>query len=157
MREISPFPLWIGHADDGRDHVQRGEFGIEAVVQLAIEEPPIAPPREVVYCRVPLLDGAGNPPERLHLAIRAVAALLERNVQTLVCCGNGLSRSPVIAAAALALIHHAPPGEWLMRVIGSEPGDVSPGFWDEVVGLSDLWSADDPAAARPRPHGSGPL
>jgi hypothetical protein len=157
MREISPFPLWIGHADDGRDRVQLAEFGIEAVVQLAAEEPPLVPLRELIYCRVPLLDGVGNPPGRLHLAIGTVAELLGRGVPTLVCCGNGLSRAPVIAAAALARRHGASPGEWLMRIIATHPADVSPGFWDEVVALSPPGADDAPGPGRPRPGGSGAL
>jgi protein-tyrosine phosphatase len=140
MHEISPFPLWIGHAGDGRDNVQLSEFGVEAVVQLAIEEPPLDPLREMVYCRVPLLDGVGNPPGRLLLAVRTVTELIRGNVQTLVCCGNGLSRSPVIAAAALALIHREPPDDWLRRVVALNPSDVSPGFWDEVVALFPEWA-----------------
>jgi hypothetical protein len=137
MQEISPFPLWIGHAGDGRDLVQLTDFGIEAVVQLALEEPPL---RELIYCRIPLVDGVGNVPERLHLAVQTVASLLRRNVQTLVCCGNGMSRAPVIAAVALALMHHEPPEVWLKRVVALNPSDVSPGFWDEVVELFPEWA-----------------
>jgi hypothetical protein len=113
------------------------DAGIKALVELAAEEPPSQPPRELIYCRFPLLDGTGNERQLLDLAISSVANLLERKVPTLVACGRGLSRSPAVAAAALALIYQEPPGECLKRVAQHCHSDVSPGLWSEIASYLD--------------------
>jgi hypothetical protein len=132
MRQILPHPLWLGHAGDGRDYRRLLDAGIGAVVQLALEEPPLQPPHELICCRFPLLDGPGNDPDLLALAAATVARLLRRGVPTLVCCGGGMSRSPAVAAAALALALRQDPDECLKRVAEHHPADVLPGLWEEV-------------------------
>jgi protein-tyrosine phosphatase len=104
MRQIPPHLLWLGHAGDGRDYRSILDADIQALVQLAAEEPALDSPRDLVYCRFPLVDGSGNDRKLLYLAIMTVVNLLEKKVPTLVFCGAGMSRSPAIAAAALALI-----------------------------------------------------
>jgi len=89
MNQILPHPLWIGHAGDGRDNRRLLDNGIRAIVQLAVEEPPLQPPRELVYLRFPLRDGPDNPDGLLELAVGAVVALLRQRMRTLACCGAG--------------------------------------------------------------------
>ena len=132
MRQISAHPLWLGHAGDGRDYRRILDTGIQAVVQLAAEEPVLELPRDLVYCRFPLVDGPGNDWKLLQLAITTVANLLEKKVPTLVVCGAGLSRSPVIAAAAIALVFQQSADECLKQVAEHFPADVAPALWDEV-------------------------
>lgn len=132
MNPIPPYQLWVGHAGDGRAFQEVFDKGIKAIVQLALEEPPLQSPREVIYLRFPLLDGSGNDPNVLHLAISCVANLIKQRAPTLVCCGAGMSRSPAIVAAALSTVEHADVEECLERVIQSHPADLSPGLWDEV-------------------------
>ena len=132
MHQIPPHLLWIGHAGDGRDFRQVLETGIQALVQLAAEEPVLALPRDFVYCRFPLIDGPGNDGKLLQLAITTVANLLEKKVPTLVICGAGLSRSPAIAAAALAVVFQQSPNECLKQVAEHFTADVVPGWWNEV-------------------------
>ncbi len=127
-----PYPLWVGHAGDGSQNRVLHELGIEAVVQVAAEEPPLSPPRSLMFHRFPLLDGSGNSPAVLRLAVETVAALIRLRVPTLVCCGMGLSRSPAIAAAGLALALREPADEVLRRLADCHPVDVSPAFWAEV-------------------------
>jgi hypothetical protein len=55
-----------------------------------------------VYLRFPLLDGAGNPPWLLRLAVEAVVSLLRAGVPALVFCSAGMSRTPAIAEGAVA-------------------------------------------------------
>jgi hypothetical protein len=43
-----------------------------------------------------------------------------------------MSRSPAIAAMALAILHQDDPDECLKRVAEHQPADVVPGLWDEV-------------------------
>ena len=135
MKQILPHRLWLGHAGDGRDFQQLFEAGIQASVQLAAEEPVILAPRELIHVRIPLLDGPGNRAEFLTLAIRTVAAFLTLRVPTLVCCGAGMSRSPCIAAAALAMTSGESPGQALRRIVEQRPCDVSPSLWNEVIAL----------------------
>ncbi len=135
MTQILPHPIWIGHADEDHDFAHIFDEGIEAVIELAAEEPVFPSRRELIYCRYPLFDGPGNRPEVLALAISTVASLAASSVPTLVCCGSGMSRSPAIVAAALALIHHEPPEECLIRVTRHHHSDVSPGLWNEIAQL----------------------
>ena len=89
MREIIPTRLWIGNAMDARNVTGVLGLGIAAVVDLAIEEPPIQFPRDVVYCRFPLIDGTGNQPAVLRVAIDTVAYFIASRTPTLVACGAG--------------------------------------------------------------------
>ena len=132
MHQIEPYQLWVGHAGDGRALQEALDRGIRAIVQLAMADLPLQPPRELVYCRIPLLDGAGNDPGLLQLAVNNVAALLRQGTPTLVCCGAGMSRSPAIVAAALSIVEQADVDECLKRVTSRDGADVSPGFWEEV-------------------------
>ena len=94
MRQILPHSLWLGHARDAQDFKRVFDLGISALVQLAVEEPALQQPRELICCRFPLVDGPGNEIVVLNLAITTLANLLEQKVPTLVTCGAGLSRSP---------------------------------------------------------------
>src|SRR5476651_2284842 len=124
MRQIIPHYLWLGHAGDGRDFRRVLDIGIQAVVQLAAEEPVLALPRDLVYCRFPLVDGPGNDWKLLQMAVTTVANLLEKKLPTLVVCGAGLSRSPVIAAAAISLVFQKSADECLKQVAEHFPADV---------------------------------
>ena len=132
MRQITPFPVWVGHGGDGRAFPELFELGIRAVVQLAAEELPIQTPRELVFFRVPLVDGGGNDVKLLDLAVRSVAALLQRGIPALVCCGGGMSRSPVIVAAALAVLHGNDFEGSLKLVTEEGPADFSTVLLTEV-------------------------
>lgn len=132
MRPVAGFPLWIGHVGDMRDPRALLSTGIRAVIDLALNEPPAVLPRELVYCRFPLIDGIGNPPWLLQAAVACVANFLRCETPTLVCCGAGMSRSPCIAAAALAHVHGCSADEALTWVAKSGAVDVMPGFWAEV-------------------------
>lgn len=135
MRQVFPHFLWLGHAGDGRDHRRQMSLGIRAILQLAAEEPALQPPREMLYCRVPLLDSSGNDPRRLELAITTLTLFLEQRVPTLVCCGAGMSRGPAVVAAALARMDDESADTCLKRVAEHHPADVAPGLWNEVTRL----------------------
>jgi hypothetical protein len=138
IHQVSPHPLWVGHAGDGGDARQLHGLGIEAVVQVAAEEPPLSPPRDLIYLRFPLVDGSGNPSSTLRLAVGAVAGLIRLRVPTLVCCGMGLSRSPSVLAVALASVRREAPDDVLRMLADLHPVDVSPGFWREIRSIRPL-------------------
>jgi protein-tyrosine phosphatase len=135
MRQIVGLPLWLGHVGDMRDLRTVLSTGILAVVDLALNEPPAAVTRELVYCRFPLVDGVGNPPWLLRAAVDCVAGLLDNRTPTLVYCANGMSRSPAIAAAAIARLRGCSPAEALAVVVKAGAADVSPGLWSEIQAL----------------------
>ena len=150
--QISPYSLWVGHGGEvaGRpsglyDH------GIEAVVQLAAEELPLSTPRELLYHRFPLLDGSGNRPEVLMLAVGTVATLLRLRVPTLVCCGMGLSRSPAVASVALAIVRRERPDDVLRMVSERHPVDISPGFWKEIRTVQPIATGSEAVEAGRQP------
>ncbi len=132
MRPIAGFPLWIGHIGDVRDPRALLSAGVLAVIDLALNEPPARLPRELVYCRFPLIDGAGNPPWLLRAAVDCVADFLRSGTPTLVYCGAGMSRSPCIAAVGIARVRGCSAEEALLWVAKSGAVDVTPGFWAEV-------------------------
>jgi hypothetical protein len=136
MRQIDGHPLWVGNARDARDVPSLLDAGIEAVVDLAVNEPPAVLSREVVYLRFPLVDGDGNPEWVLRAAIDAVRGLIRDRVPTLVACSMGLSRAPTVAAVALAAETGRRPehvlGEWMER---HTTLDVSASLWRELVGI----------------------
>ncbi|MEX2139469.1 MAG: dual specificity protein phosphatase [Pirellulales bacterium] len=133
MIRIEPFLLWLGHAGDCRDRERILEAGIDAVVQLAIEEPPVVLPREIVFVRIPLYDGSGNSPDVLRLAVKTVEHLLAAKVPTLLCCSGGMSRSPAIAAFAIARSSGQSPAQSLEHVRGWHGTDVSPALWQDLL------------------------
>jgi protein-tyrosine phosphatase len=132
MREVIPTVLWIGNAQDGHNVQAVLGLGISAVVNLAMEEPPTLYPRDVVYCRFPLIDGAGNATAVLKSAIDTIANLIRGPIPTLVTCDGGMSRSPAIVAAALAAIENTSPEKALARIAAAGPHDVSATFWADV-------------------------
>ena len=132
MREIIPGIVWIGNARDARDVKSVLKLEIDAVVDLAIEETPCRYPREIIYCRFPLLDGEGNSPALLRTAIYTVAMLIEMQLPLLVACSGGMSRSPAVVAMALARTMKGTASEWLKRIASSGPCDVAPALWHDL-------------------------
>ncbi|MBY0514346.1 MAG: dual specificity protein phosphatase family protein [Gemmataceae bacterium] len=123
MRRVGDYPLWIGTARDARDIKRVLDAGIEAIVDLAMEEPPVVGTRELVCLRFPLTDDDGNAAWLVLAAVGAVAELVSAGVPTLVACGAGMSRSPTVAAAALAINETRLPADVLRALPG--PVDVS--------------------------------
>jgi protein-tyrosine phosphatase len=132
MRRIEHYSLWLGHRGDAGDPQVIVATGIFAVVYLALNESPASLPRDRTYCRFPLVDGTGNPAWLLQAAVETVACFLRSSTPTLVYCSAGLSRSPCIAGAAIAVVRGCPLEEGLKFVLQSGPADVSPGLWSDV-------------------------
>jgi hypothetical protein len=136
MRQVQPYPLWLGHVGDVRDLSGMLAAGVSALVDLAVDEPPARVTRELIYCRFPLVDGTGNAPPLLRLAIDTTAGLIRAALPTLVICSSGLSRTLAVAAAGLAAATGRPAAECLTELARVRPGDVSPGLWQDVRRLS---------------------
>lgn len=126
MRPIGAEPLWIGHAGDLRDPRAILSAGIKAILELADNELFAALPRELIRLRFPLSDGGDNPYWLLRLAANSLAALIQAEVPTLVCCSNGMSRSVCITAAAHSQARGISLDEALRDIAQYGPADVSP-------------------------------
>lgn len=131
MREIVPHQLWVGNAGDLRDPASIFEQEIEAIIDLAVEELPAAVPRSLIYCRFPLNDGE-NESRLLLLAMKTAVSFLREQRPFLICCSAGMSRSPAIAAGALAVVQSRDADTVLEEIVAGHPHDVSPVFWQEV-------------------------
>jgi hypothetical protein len=133
MRQIHPHALWLGHVGDVRDWRAVFDAGIQAIIDLAGNEPPATPPRDLSYQRFPLVDGPGNPDWLLKLACATISELQRSGIPTLVYCSAGMSRSPAIAAAAISVVTNRSLDEALDIVRQAGDIDVSPGLWASVT------------------------
>ena len=133
MRRVVGFQLWIGTARDARDLRGVLDAGIEAIVDLAMEERPVHPTRELMYLRFPLTDDGENPRLRLRMTMWALEELIGDLVPTLVACGAGMSRSPALVAVVVSQFKGIPPETVLEELRATGPVDVSPGLWQSLV------------------------
>lgn len=101
MDEVAP-GLFVGTVDDAGDAAALRDRAITRVVSLTHEAPDPAP-AEVAVVDVPMRDGPQNDREAFTEAVVAVRSALERDEPVLVHCSAGASRSPAVAATALAL------------------------------------------------------
>ncbi len=137
IRRVYNDQLFLGNAHDARDLQLLYENDIAAVVDLAINEPPAQLAREMIYCRFPLTDGSGNSHALLELAIQTTVMLVGQELKTLVACSAGMSRSPCIAAAVIAIVTGEPLQECLIGVVKNSPHDVSPLFLSQVIEVTN--------------------
>ena len=144
MNQIQPFPLWLGSIGDLRDVRRLYEVEIRAVVQLAHEEALVSLPRDFIVCRVPLVDGPENDADLLRLAVDTVTRLLQGKFATLVCCQAGASRSPAIAAAALARLTDDPFMVCVDRIRKCRPVDIHAGLLAHLCRLFETEPTDTP-------------
>ncbi len=133
MREVIAGQLWLGNTLDAHDIQRIVDAGIQALVQSAVEELPPKMTREILYFRFPLTDGSGNSAEILAFAVETVVSLIKKRIPTMVFCSAGMSRSPVIVAAAQALIQRQSLDECLAQIVSDQPHDVSASFWNSVA------------------------
>lgn len=129
---IEPHVLWIGTVDTVRGLQQAVEAGVTAVVDVAGVDEAVSLPAGLHYCRFSLADDPGNPEWLLRAAISTAARLLIEQRPLLVACRQGMSRSVVIAAAALAFVRGDDPNSSLEDVKRDAPTMVSPGLWRDV-------------------------
>ena len=132
MREILPNLLWTGGTQDLRNMAGLLDQGVEAVIDLAINEPPAAHPREMIYCRFPIHDGGENTPAVLRAVADAASALLDAGLPTLIACSAGMSRSLSIAAIVLSRHEAISADEALGRIAALGPSDISPALWADI-------------------------
>ena len=133
MHEIEPGLLWIGNAFDVREYRLLFDAGIQAVVDVAFEEVPARLPRQLMYFRFPINDGAGNAPAVIRLALDTVVRLLRLEVPVIVCCSAGMSRSPTLAAFSLSLHLETTPDNIIAAISEKRSLEIKPALWAEFA------------------------
>ncbi len=117
MREILPNKLWLGNAADVRNVEGIMQSGIQAVIDLAIEQLLPTLPRSLVYCRFPILDGQQSSSTAIADAIETLVSVLATGgIPSLVCCSAGMSRSPAVVAGALSVFQGGTPDDRFGRL-----------------------------------------
>jgi hypothetical protein len=124
--------LLIGNAIEARDMRLLYDNEVRNVLDLAANEKPASLGRDHIYFRIPILDGDGNSDRDIELAIITLVHLMETGNKTLVACSAGMSRSPCIAAASIALTSNGSIDECMHKIVSSGPNDVSPILWHRV-------------------------
>ena len=132
LRKTSHNDLYIADAITARDLRQIYDYQIKAVIDLAANEPPAVLGRDIIYCRFPIADDGSNDDALLSAAILCLRSLLERDYRTLVTCSAGMSRSPLVAAAAISRISGNSLRSCLEALIEGAPRDVSPTLFTAV-------------------------
>lgn len=136
MFEIHKGLLWVGNAFDIREEPRRlFDAGIGAVVDVAYEEPVAQLPRQLIYFRFPINDGGGNEPSILVQAVQSVADLLANETGTIIACSAGSSRSPTIAAFALAAHLDGEANEVLEHIASIKSLEVKGPLWNDVASV----------------------
>jgi len=130
--------LWVGNARDLADVRGVLLLGVQAVVDLAANEAPVQYPRDIVYCRLPLVDGGENDEAVLRLAVLTTAEFIRSGTPTLVACSAGMSRSLAVTAAGLALATGLSPDQALIKVAAESPHDVSGALWADIKRVARL-------------------
>ncbi|MGD9644062.1 MAG: cupin domain-containing protein [Pirellulales bacterium] len=135
MRPVISDLLWIGNARDLSDVKTALALGVRAIVDVAANEAPVVYPRDITYCRLPLVDGGENDEAILRLAVSTTAKLIKSGVPTLVACSAGMSRSLAVTAAALAIAERQSPDAVLARIAAAGPHDLSGPLWMDIKRL----------------------
>jgi len=133
MHEIHPNLLWIGHALDVRESRPLFDAGITAVVDVAYEEPPSQIPRQLTYCRFPINDGGGNDPTILRQTLLAATDLLRSGTRTIIACSAGMSRSPTVAAFALAYHLSKNSDDVIAEIADIKSLELKPELWADMI------------------------
>jgi len=134
--------LYIGDAICARDLKLIYAHEFEAVVDLAANEPPAKLGRDITYCRFPLSDDGSNDDRSIEVAIITLKTLLERNYRTLVACSAGMSRSPLISAAALSRFTGETFENCLRQITDGVPHDISPTLFNSVSQVTKMKPID---------------
>lgn len=95
--------LFIGTVADAGDNALTSEHSIAIIVSLTHSDPDGGFPSDLTVENVPMRDGPQNDQQKFDRAATHVLSCLKTEDNLLVHCSAGASRSPAVAATALAL------------------------------------------------------
>lgn len=126
--------LYISGSEAAHDLGRLNEDGITAVLNVAYEinDPPTLP-QDIFQIKVGLTDDDKNIPYTKRLAVETLKVLMLKGEKVLVHCAVGQSRSPYVAAKAVAGLENKTVGE-----VFNEMKELAP-----FVVWSPLFSGED--------------
>jgi atypical dual specificity phosphatase len=95
--------LFVGTVEDAGDEALVREHNIAIIVSLTYGQPDGGFPADLTVEKVPMRDGPRNDQQNFDRAVTHVLSGLKTEDNLLVHCSAGASRSPAVAATALAL------------------------------------------------------
>lgn len=95
--------LFVGTIEDAGNRALLREMGIDRIVSVTHSEPDGGFPATLPVANVPMVDGPRNDQEQFERAVTRVLSCLDTGDDLLVHCSAGASRSPAVAATAIAL------------------------------------------------------
>ena len=95
--------LFVGTFNDAESTIRLRDCSVDAIVSLTHDIPCVP---EVPVTRIPMVDGPQNDVQTFEQAVIETLELLDAGDRVLVHCSAGASRSPAVAATALALHNH---------------------------------------------------
>jgi protein-tyrosine phosphatase len=98
--------LFVGTVEDAGNKALIREYSIATVISLTHSEPDGGFPSDLTIKNVPMIDGPRNDQQRFAQGVTNVLSCLETGDNILVHCSAGASRSPAVAATALALYNN---------------------------------------------------
>lgn len=123
MDEVAP-GLFVGTPDDAGDATTLRDRSVTTVVSLTHQTPDVEA-ADVVVVDVSMRDGPQNDRDAFTKAVTELRTALERGESVLVHCSAGASRSPAVAATALAL-HDDRPLEDAFEQVADRRAAVDP-------------------------------
>jgi protein-tyrosine phosphatase len=116
--------LFVGTRADATDEQHLETQGITTVISLIHENLDLSEPAIDIHA-IPLIDGPQNSRDRFTEAVTETVTALADNECVLVHCAAGASRSPTVAATALALYQDIELGDAIQQVADNR-ADVDP-------------------------------
>lgn len=95
--------VFVGTLEDAGDESRLRRHGVDTVVSLTYGAPEAGFPDSVSVLEAAMMDGPRNQKATFESAVEQVLASLRSDESVLVHCSRGASRSPSVAAAAIAV------------------------------------------------------
>jgi len=97
------YGLFVGTAEEAGNESLLREHSVDRVVSLTHREPETGFPAGVSVARIEMKDGPRNESTRFKSAVEELLSALRSRDVVLVHCSRGASRSPSVAATAIAV------------------------------------------------------
>jgi protein-tyrosine phosphatase len=117
MDEVSP-KLYVGAESAAEDHSLLQNHDIDTVISLTHETPATG---TKTCIDIPMVDGPQNDYQAFLNAVETVIEARENEQCVLIHCAAGSSRSPAVAAAAIAVLTDATLNETFNQIIERRP------------------------------------
>ena len=113
--------LFVGTVEDATDDSALETHSVTTIISLTHETPSFTE-QELTIHSIPLIDGPQHNRQQFTKAVEETIAALEADGGVLVHCSAGASRSPTVAATALALSQDMELEDALQQVADNRDG-----------------------------------